>query len=64
MEIVRKMLVPTYKAEPTELMVELEFDLERCLKHMAEQAWRNKSRRSKFGYVKVRVYPTTNREET
>jgi hypothetical protein len=62
MEIVRKMLIPTKNAEPTECMVELDFDVERCMKYMAEVAWRNKSKRSKFGYVKVRVYPTTNRE--
>ena len=49
------MLIPTYKAEPTECTVELDFEVDRALKVMAERAWNSKGKRSKFGFVKVKV---------
>lgn len=58
MQIVRKMEVTAYKQPPTECMVELEFDEERALRFMAEAALRNKSKKTRMGWVTVRVRPT------
>lgn len=42
MQVTRKMVLKAYKRPECECMVELEFDLERCLRYMAETAYRNK----------------------
>ena len=58
MEVTRKMMLKAYRKPECECMVELTFDLEHCLKYMAEKAYANKSKKTKFGHVTVKVRPT------
>lgn len=64
------MLIPTRNVEPTECVVELDVDLDRAMFNMGHTAWRNKSKKSRFGYCTVTVRPVadpailSNREET
>lgn len=60
MQIVRKMMVRTgrHDTREVECMVEMDFDQESTLRYCAEVALRNRTKRTKYGPVTVRVRPT------
>lgn len=47
MNVTRKlMLKRSYNAEPTEVVVEMDVDIERLVERVGSSAWRNKSKRA------------------